>query len=209
MQGKFITLEGVDGVGKSTQMQAVRETLTAAGVAFAVTREPGGTALAEEIRALLLAVRSESMAAMTELLLMFAARSQHLGKVIRPQLAAGVWVVSERFTDATYAYQGGGRGLDQSAIAQLEQLVHGDLQPDLTILLDAPPDKLSGRLRGRPADRFESEQRAFFERVRGAYLVRAERHERMVVVDAAAPIAEVRRTVAVALAPLLPAGAEQ
>ena len=202
VQGKFITLEGIDGVGKSTQVQAIQEALTAAGVTFAVTREPGGTALAEEIRALLLAERSESVAAITELLLMFAARSQHLSEVIRPQLAAGVWVVSERFTDATYAYQGGGRGLDQRTIAQLEQLVHGDLQPDLTILLDAPLSELGGRL--DPSDRFEREKKAFFERVRTAYLVRAERHERMVVVvDAAAPVAEVRRAVIDALAPLL------
>ncbi len=209
MRGKFITLEGVDGAGKSTQMQAIRELLTAAGVAFTLTREPGGTALAEEIRALLLAVRDESVAAMTELLLIFAARSQLLAEVIRPRLAAGAWVVSERFTDATYAYQGGGRGIDDKAIALLEQLAHGDLQPDLTILLDAPPDALSGRLRGRHRDRFETEQRAFFERVRAAYLTRAAREARMVVVDAAAPIAAVRQAVAEALAPLLPPGVER
>lgn len=204
MRGKFITLEGVDGVGKSTQVQAVREMLTAAGVACTLTREPGGTALAEEIRTMLLAVRDESVAAMTELLLIFAARSQLLAELIRPQLAAGVWVVSERFTDATYAYQGGGRGIDDQAIARLEQLVHGDLQPDLTILLDAAPGAVSGRMRGRPRDRFETEQRAFFQRVRTAYLARAAREARMVVVDAAAPMAVVRQAVASALTPLLP-----
>lgn len=189
--GKFITIEGGEGVGKSTQLTALREWLSEAGRDVVFTREPGGTARAERIRELLLERTPESMPAICELLLMFAARATHIENVIRPSLARGAWVVCDRFTDATYAYQGGGRGMDLQQIALLEQLVQQDLRPDLTLLLDAPLEITSARAQARNAsgttDRFENEQREFFERVRSAYLERARQQaERFVVIDAAA-----------------------
>lgn len=195
MKGCFITLEGGEGVGKSTNVNFVRDCLTAAGKTVVVTREPGGTSLAEHIRSILLDGRTEGMDPNTELLLMFAARAEHLGSVVRPALERGDWVVCDRFTDATYAYQGGGRGIAWERIAVLEKWVQGDLRPDLTLLLDAPPEVGRSRMRdrgGRP-DRFEQEQRAFFERVRAAYLTLADRESRRYrVVDAARPLNEVQ-----------------
>ena len=174
MNGLFITLEGPEGAGKSTNRDYLAMCLRAAGIEVLLTREPGGTPLAERIRELLLAPSDEPMAADTELLLVFAARAQHLAKVIRPALARGCVVLCDRFTDATYAYQGGGRGLSQQRIAELERFVQGDLRPDLTLLFDLPVEQGLARAaaRGR-LDRFEQEQRSFFEAVRQTYLQRA------------------------------------
>jgi len=191
MTGKFITIEGGEGVGKSTQIASLREWLASRGIEVILTREPGGTPRAEQIRKLLLEPTAEGMPAATELLLMFAARSTHIENLIRPALARGAWVVCDRFTDATYAYQGAGRGVDVAQIATLEQLVQGTLRPDLTLLLDAPVDVAQARARSRNAasgvtDRFEREQRDFFERVRQGYLGRARlQPERFAVIDAA------------------------
>lgn len=189
-QGKLITIEGGEGVGKSTQIGALRDLLSARQLQVVVTREPGGTRRAERIRELLLETSDEAMPASCELLLMFAARATHTENVIRPALARGEWVVCDRFTDASYAYQGGGRGVDPQHIAMLERFVLGDLRPDLTILLDAPIDVSVARATARntaagSSDRFEREQRDFFERVRNVYLSRAcnEPH-RFVIVEA-------------------------
>ncbi|AOU98097.1 dTMP kinase [Acidihalobacter yilgarnensis] len=174
-QGRFITLEGGEGVGKSTQLAYVRELVESFGHRVVATREPGGTPLAESIRGLLKGEAGEGMDADTELLLVFAARNEHLAKVVRPALARGDWVVCDRFTDATYAYQGMGRGLASARIESLEHWVQGELQPDLTLLLDAPVELGFERVAGRGGgyDRFEREARDFFERVREAYLHRA------------------------------------
>ena len=203
MRGKFITLEGSEGVGKTTNVDFVCRAIEAADIPVVRTREPGGTPLAEEIRALLLAVRDEPVADVAELLLVFAARAQHLARTIEPALGTGSWVVSERFTDATYAYQGGGRGVPVATIAALEQLMHGKLQPDLTLYLDAPFDAVAERMAGRSMDRFEREGRTFFERVRGNYLARAAAEERCVVVDAARPLDRVQADITRALSPML------
>jgi dTMP kinase len=202
--GKFITLEGGEGVGKSTQIGALREFLASRGLGVVVTREPGGTPRAERIRELLLQQGSEPMPVQTELLLMFAARASHLETVIRPALARGEWIVCDRFTDATYAYQGGGRGVDVQQIAWLERYVQGDLRPDLTLLLDAPVDVGAARASARNAvagvDRFESEQREFFERVRAAYLGRARAEaKRFVVIDATRTTEEVGASIRAAV----------
>lgn len=193
-RGKFITVEGGEGVGKSTNIALIAEMLAAAGQPPVRTREPGGTPLAEQIRHLLLAHGDEPMSAWTELLLIFAARAQHLAQVIEPALAAGQWVLCDRFTDATFAYQGGGRGLSTDHIAALEQLVQGALRPDLTVLLDASVAVGQERMRGRAApDRFESEQLAFFERVRKTYLQRAQAEPgRFLIVDAGQDLASVQ-----------------
>jgi dTMP kinase len=190
MSGRFVTLEGIEGVGKSTQCAVVAEELRALGHPVVLTREPGGTALGEGIRALLLDESLPPMSSMAELLLIFAARAEHLEKVIRPALAAGQWVVCDRFTDATYAYQGGGRGLSVSGIEILESLVQGVLRPDLTLLLDAPVDLALTRARSRgTGDRFESERTDFFGRIRDAYLHRARTEAgRFRVVDASPAI---------------------
>lgn len=190
MQGKFITIEGGEGVGKSTQIGRLRDFVAEQGVEVVVTREPGGTHRAERIRELLLETSDEPMPSACELLLMFAARSTHIENVIRPALVRGACVICDRFTDATYAYQGGGRGLPIENIATLEQMVQGTLRPDLTLLLDAPLDISAARASARNAaagtsDRFEQERREFFERVRTAYLDRARQDaKRFVVVDA-------------------------
>lgn len=192
--GRFVTIEGIEGVGKSTNLEFIRDHLTAAGKAVVVTREPGGTPVGEEIRRLLLSNRHHGMAQDTELLLMFAARAEHVAAVIRPALARGQWVVCDRFTDATYAYQGAGRGIARQQIEALERWVQNGLQPDLTVLLDAPVDTGLARAgkRGAP-DRFENEARGFFERVRHGYLEQARRHpERFRVIDAAQPLAGVQ-----------------
>lgn len=187
-RGRFITLEGGEGAGKSTQLQTVAACLTAAGIPFLTTREPGGTPRAEAIRGLLLSPgEAEPMASETELLLMFAARAQHVKQRIAPALAAGTWVLCDRFTDATRAYQGGGRGLDLSQIEALAAWVHGDCWPDLTLLLDVPAAQGLARAAKRSAkDRIEQETLAFFERVRAHYLAQAAAEpERFRVIDAA------------------------
>lgn len=172
--GRFITVEGGEGVGKSTNLAFVEALLRARGIAVCVTREPGGTALGERLRELLLATDIEAPVPMAELLMIFAARAQHLATVIEPALAAGEWVLCDRFTDATFAYQGYGRGLDRAAIARLEDLVQAGRQPDLTLLLDLDPDIGLSRANARgELDRFETEERDFFRRVRGGYRDRA------------------------------------
>lgn len=194
-RGCFITLEGVEGVGKSSNLVFLHDSLKQRGVDVWVTREPGGTELGEEIRQLLLGHRHDGMSDETELLLMFAARAEHLGKEIRPRLQAGQWVLCDRFTDATYAYQGGGRGIPESRIAPLEQWVQGDLRPDVTILLDAPLSVAFSRVnqRGATQDRFEKQKEAFFTQVRQCYLDRAAREpNRFRVVDASRTLNEVQ-----------------
>ncbi|MBS1133654.1 MAG: dTMP kinase [Burkholderiaceae bacterium] len=185
-RGRFITFEGIDGAGKSTQIDAVASALRSRGLPIVLTREPGGTALGEALRDLIL---NQAMTAETETLLLFAARAEHLARVIRPALAAGQWVLCDRFTDATYAYQAGGRGVAQERIAALERWVHADLQPDLTLLFDVPPDVAAGRLaRTRAADRFEAEEIGFFQAVRREYLARAgQEPARFFVVDGTRP----------------------
>lgn len=194
MRGKFITLEGVDGAGKSTHLDWIAERVRASGRTVAVTREPGGTPLGEELRRLLLA---QPMHLETEALLMFAARREHLDRVILPALAAGTWVVSDRFTDATFAYQGGGRGLDLTKIERLETWVHPDLQPDLTLFFDLSVDEAKRRRLAASAapDRFEQEDLDFFVRVRAVYLARAARFpQRIRPIDASRTVAEIRKT---------------
>jgi dTMP kinase len=195
MSGRFITLEGGEGVGKSSNLEFIRRYLEAAGKTVIVTREPGGTPLGEQVRGLLLDHRHDGMSADAELLLMFAARAEHLAQVIRPALAVGKWVLCDRFTDATYAYQGGGRGIAAERIAVLEAWVQGDLRPDLTLLLDAPVAvgmERAGR-RAANADRFEREQTAFFEQVRHTYLDLARRcAERYRVIDASQVLSAVQ-----------------
>ncbi|MFP4496464.1 MAG: dTMP kinase [Halochromatium sp.] len=175
-RGRFITLEGGEGAGKSTQLARLVDWLRGQGIDPVVTREPGGTPAAERIRGLLLDAAESGLSAEAELLLMFAARADHLARCIEPALGAGRWVVCDRFTDATYAYQGGGRGLERARIAELERFVQRGLQPDLTLILDLPVASGLARARQRSApDRFEVEDLAFFERVRAAYLAIAER----------------------------------
>lgn len=197
-RGLFITFEGIEGVGKSTQIRAAAAALEDLGIDVLVTREPGGTPMAESIREVLLARRDEPVHETTELLLMFAARAQHLETLIRPRLAAGQWVLCDRFTDATFAYQGGGRGVPRERIAQLEGLVQGDFRPDQVILLDAPVDVGMSRARHRgELDRFEQEAVGFFQRIRDAYLARARVDPRRYhIVDAAQSLEAVSGAVA-------------
>ena len=192
--GKFITLEGVEGVGKSTNMAVIEGWLSRRQIPYQKTREPGGTPLAESIRELLLQPREEAFDNTAELLLVFAARAQHLRHKILPALQCGQWVLSDRFTDATYAYQGGGRGLPMATIALLEQLVQEGLKPDLTIVLDLPVEIGLRRAAQRSdKDRFEQEQADFFQRVRGAYLQRvAQDPARYRVVDASQELIQVQ-----------------
>ncbi|RMF18317.1 MAG: dTMP kinase [Gammaproteobacteria bacterium] len=201
MSAKFITVEGIEGAGKTTCLKLIREVLERHRVPVLQTREPGGTPLAEEIREILLRPRAESVDAQAELLLMFAARAQHLHTLIEPALEAGTWVLCDRFTDATYAYQGGGRGQSMEDIGALEALVQKGRQPDLTLLLDVPPEIGLARARQRSApDRFEQEKVAFYRRVRQAYLDRATAYpERYVVIDAEKPLEEVERAIRSAL----------
>ncbi len=196
-RGRFVTFEGTEGVGKSTQLENAADTLKALGIDYIVTREPGGTPMAESIRELLLAPRNEPVNDMTELLLMFAARAQHLHTRILPELEAGHWVLCDRFTDATFAYQGGGRGVPAESIAQLENLVQGTFRPDHVVLLDAPVETGMTRARHRgELDRFEQEAVAFFERIRQTYLNRAAADPgRYHVVDAAQPLEAVSHDV--------------
>ncbi len=190
----FITLEGTEGVGKSTAMAYMQDYLAHHQIPFITTREPGGTPLAEKIRTLLLTKDVEPMSETTELLLMFAARAQHLAQVIKPALAAGKWVLCDRFTDATYAYQGGGRGLPMADIRQLEELVQGTLRPSLTLWLDAPVELGLSRAAARQQlDRFEQEKAVFFDRVRAVYQQRAEAEsQRYRRIDASLALEEVQ-----------------
>lgn len=206
--GRFVTLEGIEGVGKSTQIVRLSRSLAERAVAHIVTREPGGTPLAEQLRDLVLSARGEAMPDVAELLLMFAARAVHLGNLIEPHLAAGRWVLCDRFTDATYAYQGAGRGIAMDSIRQLETLVQGARRPDLTLLLDVPVLVGLQRARQRNAasgaereeDRFEAERAGFFERVRAAYLARAAAEpRRIVVIDAVRSADEVAEQIVGAL----------
>lgn len=193
MRGKFITFEGIDGAGKSSHVEWLAELLRQKGMTVHVTREPGGTELGEILRELLLRM---SMDLETETLLMFAARLEHLAKLIEPALARGEWVICDRFSDATYAYQGGGRGLDRHKLQQLEQWVHGQLQPDLTLLFDLPLDVARERiaLASRVLDRFEQERADFHEQVRQAYLERWHSSPgRIRVIDAQGSIDEIRK----------------
>lgn len=198
--GKFVTMEGIEGVGKSTQVARLSAALQGKGVAHVVTREPGGTALAETIRDVVLTARDEALPATAELLLMFAARAVHIKNLVEPNLRAGRWVICDRFTDATYAYQGGGRGVPAGQIRELEAMVQGALRPDLTVLLDAPVANALARARTRNAgaaeDRFEREKSEFFERVRSAYLARAAADPtRIAVIDATRPVDEIGATI--------------
>lgn len=195
MIGKFITIEGIEGVGKTTNIEFITRLLSMAGRDCTVTREPGGTPLGEVIRGLLLDPQYTGMDADCELLLLFAARSEHLAKVIWPAIKAGRWVLCDRFTDATYAYQGGGRGIAMEKIARLEQWVQGDFRPDITLLLDVPVSVGLKRAGSRGVlDRFEQEQLDFFERVRQSYLKLAARYnERYRVIDAARPLDQVQQ----------------
>jgi dTMP kinase len=189
-RGRFVTLEGIEGVGKTTQVARLSAALSERGIEHVVTREPGGTPLAEDIRQLVLRTNAEPMPPTAELLLMFAARALHLANHIQPNLQAGRWVICDRFTDATYAYQGGGRSLSMEPIRQLEAMVQGSLRPDLTLLLDAPVQQALQRARQRNAgtaeDRFEAERADFFERVAAIYRARAAAEpQRIARIDAA------------------------
>jgi dTMP kinase len=199
-RGKFITIEGSEGVGKTTQIAALRDSLQARGLEVVVTREPGGTPRAERIRELLLTPSEEPMPMTCELLLMFAARATHIENLIRPALERGAWVVCDRFTDATYAYQGEGRGVRRDEIASLERFVQAELRPDLTLLLDAPIEIGAARAAARDGqgvrDRFEQERQDFFERVRNAYLERARSQPgRFAVIDATADRESVQQAI--------------
>ena len=194
--GRFVTFEGIEGVGKTTQVARLSSALNSLGVAHVVTREPGGTPLAESIRQVVLSAHEETLPPTAELLLMFAARAVHLANHIEPNLRAGRWVICDRFTDATFAYQGGGRQLNTATIGQLESMVQGTRRPDLTILLDAPVEaalaRAAARNAGTVADRFERERSEFFERVRNTYLARAAAEpERIALVDATQTVDEV------------------
>jgi dTMP kinase len=206
-RGKLITLEGVEGAGKSTVAKYVADWLAGQGIGVRLTREPGGTPLAERVRQIVLAPGAEPVSAVAETLLMFAARALHVQNVITPALQQGQWVVCDRFTDATRAYQGCGRGVDASLIDALAHAVHPQLAPDCTLLLDLPVNAGLARARARggaAADRFEAETVGFFERVRAGYLALAQREPgRIQRIDAAAPLSEVQRQVAAILARLM------
>lgn len=208
MTGKFITLEGGEGAGKSTVLNSMRETLTARGVDLVVTREPGGTPAGEAIRSVLLDPKLRGLCAETELLLMFASRAQLVREVIQPALGSGKWVLSDRFTDASFAYQGGGRGQPVARIADLERWAAADLKPDLTLLLDLPVSEGLKRANGRgEADRIEMENADFFERVRSAYRERAaSQPRRFRVIDAGQSLSRVLDDVHRAVAEFLDAG---
>lgn len=205
VKGKFITIEGTEGVGKSTNIAFIQDWLVKQGIDVVMTREPGGTPLAEELRQILLAKRDEAFDPSAELLLIFAARAQHLAQVILPALSRGAWVVSDRFTDATYAYQGFGRGLNLETIETLENLVQGTLRPDLTLVLDIEVELGLARASARAElDRFESEKVEFFERVRAGYQKRAEQNpQRYARVDAGQPLDQVQQDIERVLKSLL------
>ena len=201
MRGRFITIEGTEGVGKTTNIEYIKQWLDTNHISFVSTREPGGTPLAEEIRELLLANREEKVCSKAELLMMFAGRAQHIDQVIEPQLAAGNWVLCDRFTDATYAYQGAGREMGSELIASLETMVQGSMRPDLTLVLDVPVElglERAGK-RSEP-DRFELEKTDFFNRVRNAYLSMAEQNpQRYKIIDASKTLEVVQQQIAYTL----------
>ena len=201
MRGRFITIEGTEGVGKTTNIEYIKQWLDTNHISFVSTREPGGTPLAEEIRELLLANREEKVCSKAELLMMFAGRAQHIDQVIEPQLAAGNWVLCDRFTDATYAYQGAGREMDSELIASLETMVQASMRPDLTLVLDVPVElglERAGK-RSEP-DRFELEKTDFFNRVRNAYLSMAEQNpQRYKIIDASKTLEVVQQQIAYTL----------
>jgi len=204
---QLITLEGIEGAGKSTIARALQAELEQRGLPVLLTREPGGTPLAERMRELVLSRETETLSPVTETLLMFAARAVHLDNAVRPALAAGRWVLCDRFTDASYAYQGAGRGVSAALLDQLAAAVHGDLWPARTLLLDVSVDTGLARTRQRAGapDRFEAERPAFFERVRGAYLQRAAADpDRIRVIDAQLPAAQVVAACLAAMDDLLP-----
>ena len=196
-QGRFITIEGIEGAGKSTHINYIAGLLKAPGRELVMTREPGGTLLGEAVREILLNKNSIKISGETELLLMFAARAQHLEEIIRPALARGACVVCDRFTDSSFAYQAGGRGVAWEIITRLKEIVHGDLAPDITLLFDLPVETGIARIRSRGSpDRFESEQLDFFQRVRDAYLqIAGAEPERMKIINAANSIEEVRENI--------------
>lgn len=204
-RGLFITLEGVEGAGKSTQMTFIEDYIRQSGIALLVTREPGGTPLGEEIRQILLRPREAGMSHKAELMLMFAARAEHLERKIIPALEAGQWVLCDRFTDATYAYQGGGRGVDPNLIAELEKLAQGEIRPDVTIYLDLPVEVGLARVKSRgELDRFERESKLFFNNVRQAYLKRAaDLPDIYHVIDASKDIDQVNVQIATVLEAML------
>lgn len=211
--GRFITFEGGEGVGKSTNIQFVSEWLQQQGIRTLITREPGGTEIAEKIRNdLLKAHHNEDMSDLAELLLVFAARAQHLEKVIRPALASGTWVLCDRFTDSTIAYQGYGRGLSKEVIASLKQLVQQGMEPDCTFLLEAPLELGMSRARGRAADageqvdRFETEKLEFFQRVQQGFTELAEQQPRFRRIDASQPLTQVQEAIAAQMKQLLTTG---
>lgn len=199
----FISIEGIEGTGKSTAITFIRRQLEIAHIPHIVTREPGGTEIADAIRQLLLAHYHETMSMDTELLLMFASRAQNIASIIKPALANGKWVVCDRFTDASYAYQGGGRGIPEQRIAILESWVHADLQPDLVLLLDAPVSIGLSRIQKRKTkDRIEREKEQFFERVRAVYLKRAMQNpKRYKIINASGSVAEVEKQLMLTLEP--------
>ncbi len=203
-RGAFISLEGVEGVGKSTNLAFTADVVRRAGHDVVTTREPGGTELGERVREWILGGDHRNLSAEVEALLMFAARSRHLDEVIRPALESGRWVVCDRFTDATFAYQGGGRNLGRKLLDTLKVEIERGTEPDLTLLLDAPLDVGAMRIQGRAPDHFERERRPFFERVRAAYLDLAARNPaRIKVVDASVPLEEVQRQIGAHVAALL------
>jgi dTMP kinase len=206
-RGRFITVEGIEGAGKSTLLQGLADSLRARGIVVCATREPGGTPLAEDIRGLVLARRTEGMPPAAELLLMFAARASHVAQRIEPALARGEWVLCDRFTDASRAYQGGGRGMEAADIENLAQVAHPGLSPDLTLLLDLPADTglARARQRGAGGDRFEDEALAFFTRVREKYLALASTEPgRFRVLDATLPPSPLLQQALAALQGLVP-----
>jgi len=200
-RGCFISIEGVEGVGKSTNLAFVQSLLSQQGIPFITTREPGGTPLAEKIRDLLLDKNNDEMTDTTELMLVFAARAQHVESLIEPALNRGDWVICDRFTDSTYAYQGGGRGMSLELIQQIDEVALSQYQPDQTILLDLPIEIGLERVSQRgELDRFERESASFFERVRQEFLSRAAQYtDRFAVIDAGQPLDEVQRAIEVAI----------
>ena len=202
VRGKFVTVEGIEGVGKSTVVPYIRNALEQQGIGVCTTREPGGTELAEAVRNLLLADWKETLLPQTELLLMFASRTQHVATVIEPKLRAGEWVVCERFTDASFAYQGGGRSIPSKYIKSLADLSHGELWPDLTLYLDIDVELSFARTRERTKDRIEQEDLEFFIRVRSSYRELASREPRVVTIDASQPLEDVYQAVSTELAKL-------
>jgi len=206
MNSKFISIEGIEGAGKSTQLAFIQRYLAENGKQLTVTREPGGTELGEQIRSLLLTPTESGMAVDTELLLMFSARAEHVSQIIKPALSRDEWVLSDRFTDATFAYQGGGRGIDQQRITELAQWTLNGLKPDLTLLFDLPVELGQQRVlsRNQGIDRFEQEKVDFFQKVRNCYLERAQQEpERIKVIDASQSIADIELQLTSILQPLL------